>query len=369
MTANIEVFKRTRDLVAKEFEPWRDIWLEAASKQPHSYFFSWPWIKHWLNAVPLDVELDLLRIEKGGQKAVCLLGHAKQNRHFVVNSKSYYLHYTGHDVYDSLTLEYNQIPGVGQDVALLHDLLNNLPNAWDEFHLSALDGRLFPADCLNQLSADYRCVKQNEVVAYHVDLDGIDNDAESFIVLLSPKTRRNIRKAMRKLSEHGPLHLHSAGDLSTAMSVFDEMVELHQTYWQKRGHPGAFANDWFKNFHKTLIEKRFNAGEIQLLRILCGEETLGCIYNFVYQGVVYHYQNGFNYDRFRNSPGIVSLALAVPFNAGQGHKIFDLMAGDSEYKRSLSTDKKLMQWYVIQKKRLQFTLEQAAKNAKARLRG
>ena len=105
-----------------------------------------------------------------------------------------------------------------------------------------------------------------------------------------------------------------------------------------------------QTFIKTIINRRFDAGEIQLLHILCGEETLGCIYNFVYQGVVYHYQNGFNYERFSNSPGIVSLALAIPYNAAQGHKIFDFMAGDSEYKRSLSTDKKMMQWYVIQQK-------------------
>ena len=369
MTANIEVYKRTRDLVSQGFESWRDIWLNAAKYQPHSYFFSWPWVELWLSKVPLDIEIDLIKAQGNGSLGACLLGHAKQNRHLIVNSDSYFLHYTGHESYDSLTLEYNQMPGLGQDADLLRALLKALPSKWDEFHLPALDGRLFPAVCLDDLADEYRILKQKEVIACHVDLSGIDRDEESFIVKLSPKTRRNIRRSMRKLTEQGPLRLQAAGDLPTAMAVFDEMVGLHQVYWQKRGHPGAFANEWFTDFHKTLIERRFDAGEIQLLHILCGEQTLGCIYNFVYQGVVYHYQNGFNYERFSNSPGIVSLALAIPYNAAQGHKIFDFMAGDSEYKRSLSTDKKMMQWYVIQQKRLQLTLEQMAQKAKARLRG
>ena len=161
----------------------------------------------------------------------------EKNRHLIVNSDSYFLHYTGHEAYDSLTLEYNQMPGLGQDADLLRALLKALPSKWDEFHLPALDGRLFPAVRLDELADEYRILKQKEVIACHVDLGGIDRDEESFITKLSPKTRRNIRRSMRKLSEQGPLRLQAAGDLSTAMAVFDEMVGLHQAYWQKTGTP------------------------------------------------------------------------------------------------------------------------------------
>ena len=78
MTANIEVYKRTRDLVSQGFEPWREIWLDAAKHQPHSYFFSWPWVELWLSKVPLDIEIDLIKAQGNGSLGVCLLGHARK---------------------------------------------------------------------------------------------------------------------------------------------------------------------------------------------------------------------------------------------------------------------------------------------------
>ena len=105
---------------------------------------------------------------------------------------------------------------------------------------------------------------------------------------------------------------------------------------------------------------------MQLLRITCGKKTLGCLYNFVSQGMVYYYQSGFNYPDFgRFKPGLVCHALAIPYNAAQGHKTYDFLVGDSQYKKSLSTHANQLVWCTIQKPRLRFKLEGLAKAAKA----
>ena len=125
---------------------------------------------------------------------------------------------------------------------------------------------------------------------------------------------------------------------------------MHQTYWTRRGHPGAFLRGFFEPFHRDLIFRRFGAGEIQLLRVLAGEKCIGCLYNIVKDGHVYAYQSGFDYGAdSRLKPGLVSHCLAINYNLAIGAQVYDFMAGDSRYKKNLGTDFVEMSWLVLQR--------------------
>ena len=96
---------------------------------------------------------------------------------------------------------------------------------------------------------------------------------------------------------------------------------------------------------------------------------MGCLYNFIYQGVVHFYQSGFNYSDFSHfKPGLVCHSLAIPLNADLNHKIYDFLASNVQYKRSLSTHTNHLVWYTIQKPRLRFKLEKLAKVTKRLLK-
>lgn len=365
----VNVIRRPKHPREGSLEDWRHIWLDAVKKQPHSYFLSWPWLKHWLDKLPLEVELNLVQVEVDSSRAVCLMGHDRKTRHGFIYSDSYYLHYTGLAPFDNLTLEYNQVPARNPGPQLLQALLSALPKGWDELHLPALDATRFPANCLGQPLAGLKVITYRQLPSHYVDLSAIGETQDSYTMLLSQNTRSNIRQAIKRLSKLGPLRLIPACDPETALAVYVDLVGMHQESWKKRGLPGAFATDWFEDFHRSLIESRFTAGEMQLLRINCGEKTLGCLYNFVYQGVVYYYQSGFNYADFgRFKPGLVCHALAIPYNAALGHKTYDFLGGDSQYKKSLSTHTNQLVSYIIQKPRLRFKLERLAKATKALLR-
>ena len=369
MLPSIEITKRSKLLLDSGLEDWRDIWLLGLKDQSHSYFLSWPWIEHWLNKLPLDIEVDFLVVEANGSRAVCMLGHRKEARHGFINSDSYYLHYAGQPCFDSITLECNQILAENPGPQLLRAILDALPKGWDELHLPALDVSCFPANCLGQRIAGYRVQQHQQLACYFVDLTAVSEKQDSYLILLSKNTRSNIRRARKGLSKLGPLRLISADKVESALAFYEDLVAMHQESWQKRGEPGAFANNWLKDFHKSLIESRFTAGEIQLLRIVCGEETVGCLYNFVCQGKVYYYQSGFNYRDFgKYKPGLICHSLAIPYNASLGHRTYNFLAGDSQYKKSLSTDADQMVWCTIQKPRLSFKFEQLAKSVKARFR-
>lgn len=365
----IEIYNRSQCIEEEYLDDWRDIWLDMLKQQPHSFFHSWSWVEHWLKKVPLEVEIILVKITMDDSIAVCILGHNRVKRHFFINSDSYYMHYTGHKHYDNLTLEYNQILTRNPKPDLLHAFLKSLPRNWDEIHLPTLDKSCFPGNCLEHLTIEYILLTKQQKHSYFIDLSVLDKEVDSYLKLLSRNTRKAIRRSLKGFSQLGQLHLIPADNLKTALATYSDLVDLHQKSWQNRNKLGAFANNWFYDFHKELIENRFVFGEIQLLRIVCGENTLGCLYNFVYQGVVYCYQRGYNYSNYRkHSPGLASETLAIQYNAALGHKTYDFLAGNPEYKRRLSTHSNQMVWCTIQKPRLRFKFETLAKATKARFR-
>jgi hypothetical protein len=369
MRSEIILTHRSPEKNDGQYRYWSEIWQETVGQESHSYFLSWPWLSHWLKNLPAEVDIFFVQLEHEGGRAVCFLGHKKEKRHFFINSNSFYLHYTGQSPYDDLTLEYNQLPGYGQGSGMLSSLLLALPNGWDEFHLPALDATRFPAFLLEGKLTGYQVLTKYKSASHFVDLSKVRNSV-SYLALLSRNTRGHIRRAKKKLAQMGTLRLEAANDQTAALKMFADMVEMHQYNWQQRGLHGAFNNPWFNEFHRSLIGCRFETGEIQLLRILCGDETVGCLYNFVYKGVVHYYQSGFNYKKFGElKPGLVSHAMTIPYNAKLGHKIYDFLAGDSQYKKSLSTDANQLVWCCIQKPRLRFKIENLAKSAKAWIRG
>jgi hypothetical protein len=118
-----------------------------------------------------------------------------------------------------------------------------------------------------------------------------------------------------------------------------------------------------------MILKRFDAGEIQILKVSGSSGEIGYIYNLVLNKYVYVIQTGFSEpDDKRLMPGYVGHTLAVVYNKSKGMLAYDLMHGDTLYKRILcNRDRKLI-WVVIQRKRLKFTVEKFAVSLVRRLR-
>jgi CelD/BcsL family acetyltransferase involved in cellulose biosynthesis len=204
--------------------------------------------------------------------------------------------------------------------------------------------------------------------SHFVELDRIHN-INDYVNLLSPSTRYQIRRAHRLYEENfGSVEVQPAASCDQALRFFDELVELHQQRWVGKGASGAFHNRFFHAFHRNLIHKRLDSGEIQILRIRAGRTTIGCLYNFVFNGTVSFYQSGFRYDSDNKlKPGLLAHAQAILFNAKQGYRIYDLMSGVARYKQSLCTNSRELVWAVFAKPKIKFMLEQKLRQWKRAL--
>jgi CelD/BcsL family acetyltransferase involved in cellulose biosynthesis len=80
---------------------------------------------------------------------------------------------------------------------------------------------------------------------------------------------------------------------------------------------------------------------------------------------VYSYQSGFNYEEDnRLKPGLVSHRVAIEHCLAAGDAVYDFLAGDDRYKRSLGTHGGRLFWLTLQERRLSFSLERRLRAAK-----
>lgn len=332
---------------------WLDPYAPEAERiwralDPHSFFLSWGWIENWLACLPRDraPRLAVWRDES------CAFFIAKQFllRHRVIPSRALYLNVTGIERLDELWLEYNGVAGREPAIGALIDALDS---RWDELFLPALrDDAL--GGVREGMHGPYRIAIDRRVPCHVVDLARVR--AADYPSLLSSQTRGQLRRAQRKAGE---LRVDIAATAREAIAIYDELVALHGALWRAKGKPGAFADPWFDRVHRRLIAQRFGAGEIQLVRVRNASHTIGCLYNFVYGGRVLQYQTGFAmYDDPHQKPGYVSHAVAIAHAAASGHAIYDFLAGDMRYKKSLATDETALVWARVQRRRLRFALEE-----------
>lgn len=348
-------------------EEWESLEKQSAS----SFFQSWLWIGCWLECLPASVSVLLLRITAGERTVgLAIVGQRNITRHRVLHSRAWFLNETGVPAYDALTIEHNGIladrsvaPQV--DIAVAR-FFQDRRQGWDEIYISGVVEQdafaLTPQAPITPKLIDAKPY-------FFVDLSELRAAKQSYLERLSSNTRSQVRQTLRSYERIGPLRLQLAADTAEAFRYLERLKELHTSYWIDKGRPGAFATPLQHDFHRRVVELGVAQGRIQLLKITAGEQEVGYLYNLVCGDTVCSYQSGFVYDETdaKRRPGLVSHYLAVEHNLAAALRIYDFLAGDARYKRSLSTHDGMMKWLAWQKPRLKFRIEKFAGEQKQRV--
>lgn len=346
-------------------------WQDLEIRSNGSFYVGWSWIGSWIESLGGAVELRLLRARlKDRTVGLCLFAPSVERRHRLISSRTLRLHATGRPHFDILTVECNGFLAereidaiVGQRMV---DHLVNEQRNWDELVFICLrDNPKWRETSVGGLRQRIR-VDAN----YYVDLAAVRDNEGDYLGLLGATARSQIRRSAKEYEKFGPLSVHLAQDEGQALTFLDGLKEMHQAYWVARGQPGAFSNAFFEQFHQRLVRHAFSRGEMQLLAVDAGAKRLGYLYNFVYRGHVYNYQSGLDYEicERHNRPGMVAHVKAIEFNTLLGHRIYDFLAGDVQYKKTLGTVAAQMTWVTLQRDLLRFHIEDAARRLVERWR-
>jgi CelD/BcsL family acetyltransferase involved in cellulose biosynthesis len=331
-----------------------EAWRALEPRSEPSFFQSWGWIGCWLRHVPSDRQ-PLAAVAHSGDEVVGLgvfLAHRKR-RHGIVPIDSLWLHESGEAGLDSLHIEHNGLLAERSHTPVVWQAMVGLlaaPRSCAELALAGLE-RATAALCIEAARAQ-RCqvvVREHRRSAY-LDLAQLRRSGRALAHTLSRNTRHQLARACRLYQAIGPLSLHPARTADEALAMLEQLKELHQRSWRRRGRPGCFAASIFEAFHRDLIRDRFRHGEIRLLRAAAGNQPIGYLYNFAHGDRVYAYQSGFDYSADgRLKPGLVSHALAIEQAMREGFAIYDFMAGENRLKASFASHWSEMVWLSVQR--------------------
>jgi CelD/BcsL family acetyltransferase involved in cellulose biosynthesis len=329
------------------------LWRELSNAAPHSFFTSWHWIGTWLASLPEHVRPCLLTIREGNLTIAAGVLVPSRTRRLMFNVRGWALHATGDKRFDQIFIEHN-------DLLIREGYASQSRDCWAEAFAGRrdwdeIDLRGVAPDALGAWNQPgLRLRPAMELTSRFANLEKVRGDGRPFVEQLGSNTRARVRSTQRSFeARFGPVRLETAVNIDEAFEYFDELKVLHQEHWTGKGEPGAFAYPFFVKFHHALIRECFAGGMIQLLRVKAGGDTVGVLYNFVYGGDALMYQSGLNYalveSRNKQSPGLLVHAMAVQHNADRGHRRYDFLAGDGQYKQSLANDAAQLWWGAVQR--------------------
>lgn len=345
---------------SQDYEKIKRYWLELAQACQHNYFQSWGWIHNWLKSLPEENSVYCnitLKENDAGTKPVIgfFVGYKNYLRFKCLPVKAAYLNEVGNTVYDQLTIEDNDILSTEETSHQILDLLQQGSLAQrSEFHFHWASENL-----RNKLTPLYpkRLVQESVWPNYYVDLEEIRKKGCDYLSLLSSNKRQQIRRSIKEYKKFGELNLEKAGNPDSALVMLNELSNFHQAAWTNRQHPGAFSNQYFMEFHRQLIVNRFSSGEILMVKISVGANPIGYIYGFIYGEEFLYYQSGFKYESSNKlRPGLVSHYLLIEDLLPKTVQRYDFMAGEDNYKKSLSTHNKPMYIIRLRHKQIRYYL-------------
>jgi CelD/BcsL family acetyltransferase involved in cellulose biosynthesis len=156
--------------------------------------------------------------------------------------------------------------------------------------------------------------------------------------LPSANFRHRCRRALREGQEQ-QVQLQRAGTRAETAEMFAALIDLHQRRWQRRGEPGAFASPVFSSFQKALCDRYVDSGAAWLVGLRQGSRWLAVRYLFCAGGRLYDYLSGVDTEVSPAlAPGLLLHLRTIEVAAAAGLAVYDLMAGDADYKRHLALE-------------------------------
>lgn len=359
------------DRVGAAAEVARD-WLELQARSSPSFFQSWTWIETWLDHTP--GERAALRARRDGWLvALGVLALKPIRRRGIIPVNLLSLQETGDPDLDRLAVEYNgflidRYESPDLPASLLRALADwratpTFGAEWDELVLPGVDESWLAAARAGSLAVE---VDRSDP-AFGMPLDAA-TDRESLLARISANSRGQLRRSLRRLAAAGPLAVDAAATLASANEGFDRLAALNARRWSGAGIDSAFGSESFRAFHRALIARAWPRREVDVLTVRAGETPIGYMYNFLWGGIAHSYATGFApVDDARIKAGMNCHVLCAEHYARAGFRLYDLMAGEARFKRSLGIEHTTLHWLRVQRPRLKLRIETALRSAKRRV--
>jgi CelD/BcsL family acetyltransferase involved in cellulose biosynthesis len=157
----------------------------------------------------------------------------------------------------------------------------------------------------------------------------LPGDWESYLANINKKQRHEIRRKMRRASEHNiPVNWYIVDDETALDSEIDDFLHLMSQDPEKDN----FLTGVMRSQMRSAVHAAYKAGWLQLSFLQVGEQKAAGYLNFDFAGHLWVYNSGINFDHQELSPGWVLLGHLLKWANENERQFFDFMRGDEEYK-------------------------------------
>ena len=166
--------------------------------------------------------------------------------------------------------------------------------------------------------------------------------------------------------------------------MFAALRDLHQARWKERGERGVFASPLFTQFHQEIRDIYHREGRMWLVGLRRpavaasgataavpdgGSRWVAVRYLLRAEDRLYDYVSGV--DTGTNTalaPGLVLHLHTIDACAAEGIAVYDLMAGDYDYKRKLTMEESVLETLDLRGRTLRSRVWLAARDLARKLR-
>jgi hypothetical protein len=312
-------------------------WTTLQSQANASAFVAWFWVKQWLAQKDLSTHNCLCVEVMQGQDTMGLaLFGIKTKRVFLgLSFNQYFLHKSGNTKEDQTWIEHNTF--------LLHkDFEQQLS---DEIcqelaknqQIDDIKIGLSSPDFINTLNIDgFNIRTELSSPGYLANLAGL-TCLDDYLASLSKNTRAHIKRSIKLLNQQSPLRLVLATDTTEKNTVLNDIADVHRIKWRSTVYGSGFDNPCFYNFHQGLIQGEHSAQNCRLYTLYQDDVALGHVYLLTQGDRWSFYLSALHFnDDNRIKVGLVIHSLVIEQAIKQGIMVYDFLAGEAQYKNSLS---------------------------------
>jgi hypothetical protein len=312
-------------------------WITLQDQANASAFVAWFWVKQWLAQKDLSTDNCLCVEVRQGQDTVglALFGIKTKRVFWGLSFRQYFLHKSGTTQEDQTWIEHNTFllhKDFEQQVSreICQALATN--QQIDDIKIG-----LSSPDFIKKVNfAGFNRRTELSSPGYLANLAGLAT-LDDYLASLSKNTRSGIKRSIKLLTEQSPLQLVLATDITEKNTVLKNIADLHRIKWRSSVYGSGFDNPCFYKFHRGLIQDQHAAQNCRLYTLYQDDVALGHVY-LLTQGDRWSFYLSalhFNGDN-RIKVGLVIHSLVIEQAIKQGIIVYDFLAGEAQYKNSLS---------------------------------
>ncbi|MDZ7341281.1 MAG: GNAT family N-acetyltransferase [candidate division KSB1 bacterium] len=169
----------------------------------------------------------------------------------------------------------------------------------------------------------------------------LPKQVDDYLKGFAHKSRYNLIKSERLVRNNFAYEYGESKTARDADQLLEQLFELHQMRAKAMHRESAFDSDLIRKFHKQLIPLLFDKGIYKLYYLKLNGKIECCLYAFIYNGIFYFYQSGFNPELAKFSLGNIILLNTIREAIEQNCFQYDFLKGNEPYKSRWAQSQKI----------------------------